>query len=250
MHQVSHVERDIPQEYTPGYADRQERKQLQGKRTEPGSKRSWTKTKEKLNHFSNSTRIKMAEFVGAIGTVAAVVQMAEYAAKASLEFYDFLKTIKNAPREIVDITRDINTFHKLVCNLQGSLSSPTVQDIVSRDADISHALKALEEPMVNCCDVFKSLTEKMRPHLKEDGSPVTPGTEKSSIDSDSSSKSNWKINRADMKWYFKRREVYSLISQLERTKVTFADAMGSTTLYEALFHLHDRDLNVCKKRIC
>lgn len=28
---------------------------------------------------------------------------------------------------------------------------------------------------------------------------------------------------------------------LELTKVTFADAMGSTTLYEAYFHLHDHD---------
>jgi hypothetical protein len=182
----------------------------------------------------------MAEFVGVIGTVAAVAQMAEYAAKASLEFYDFLKTIKNAPREIVDITRDINTFHKLVCNLQGSLSSPTVQEIVSQDADISHALKALEEPMANCCDVFKSLTEKMRPHLKEDDTPGTPEKEKNSTDSDSSSKSNWKISRADMKWYFKRREVYSLVSQLERTKVTFADAMGSTTLYDPALFLFSR----------
>jgi hypothetical protein len=200
----------------------------------------------------------MAEFVGAIGTVAAVAQMAEYAAKASLEFYDFLKTIKNAPKEILDITRDTNTFHKLVCNLQGSLSSPTVQDIVSRDADICHALEALEEPMANCCDVFKSLTEKMRPHLKVDAS-ASPETEKSSTDSESSSKSNWKISRADMKWYFKRREVYSLVSQLERTKVTFADAMGSATLYDPAYfyfsHAHYPLFylvwmkHMCKKRI-
>lgn len=237
MHRTSRVDCDSSQEHISGYADRQKKKKLQYKRTDPDPKRFWTRAKQRINYISNSISItrQMAEFVGAIGTVAAVAQMAEYAAKASLEFYDFLKTIKNAPREILDITRDTNTFHKLVCNLQGSLSSPTVQDIVSQDADISHALEALEEPMANCCGVFKSLTEKMRPHLKEDAS-VSPETEKTSTNSESSSKSNWKISRADMKWYFKRREVYSLVSQLERTKVTFADAMGSATLYDpALF---------------
>lgn len=178
----------------------------------------------------------MAEFVTAIGAIAAVAQMAEYGAKASLEFYDFLKTIKNAPREIVDISRDIEAFHKLVLNLQASLSSPTVQEIVKQDANICDALKTLEGPIANCCEVFKNLMEKLRPHLKEDASLLQTeqdGSGDKRTESPSAVKPNRKISRADMKWYFRRREVYSLITQLERTKVTFADAMGSITLYDS-----------------
>jgi hypothetical protein len=173
----------------------------------------------------------MAEFVTAIGAIAAVAQMAEYAAKSSLEFYHFLLTIKNAPQEVMSITRDIQSFNKLVCNLQSSLNSPTVQEVVGRDADISNSIKTLEEPMENCCDVFKKLMEKMRPHLKEEVSlsekeqqAVADGVVASAV------KPSRRISRGDVKWYFKRREVYHLISQLERTKSTFADAMGSITL--------------------
>ncbi|OKL61836.1 hypothetical protein UA08_02292 [Talaromyces atroroseus] len=175
----------------------------------------------------------MAEFVSAIGTIAAMAQMAEYAAKASLEFYDFLLTIKNAPREVMDITRDIQTFNKLVCNLQSSLNSPAVQEVVDRDVEISNSLQSLEEPITNCCDVFNNLMAKMRPHLKEE-EPLSEKQQQSVADNVASAiKPSRRISRGSVKWYFKRREVYQLVGQLERTKSTFADAMGSITLLDS-----------------
>lgn len=174
----------------------------------------------------------MAEFVGAIGIVASVAQMASYAAKTSLEFYSFLSTIRNAPREVRDITREIQTFNTLIVNLQNSLGTPVVQEILNQDADISNSIKSLQEPIEDCCDVFKSLMEKMRPHLKEDDTPLSQKEQQmSATDKPNPSR---RISRGDMKWYFKRKEVYHLVGQLDRAKVTFADAMGSVTLLLAL----------------
>lgn len=177
----------------------------------------------------------MAEIIATLGTIATVIQITEFAASASVEFYDFLRTIQNAPREITSIMRDIESFNRLVCNLKSSLSSADVQEIVKQDVEISKSLHSLEQPMQNCCDVFQSLMRKMRPHLKEESRDENGTTDTADSGSGSSSAAGNKLNRTikrgGVKWYFKRREVYSLIGELERTKVTFADAMGSVTLY-------------------
>ncbi|KAH8703261.1 ankyrin repeat-containing domain protein [Talaromyces proteolyticus] len=154
-----------------------------------------------------------------------ILQVAEIATKTSIQLYDFFSTITHAPQEIRGITRDINSFNTLVCNLTASLKSPDVRAIIENDLEITNAIESLKEPIGNSRKTFEKMEEKLRPHLKEDISSSEPP--KGNGDAPAQQR---RLSRTDVKWYFKRKEVYSLLGEMERNKVTFGDAMGYVTL--------------------
>lgn len=156
----------------------------------------------------------------AFGTASAVLGLAESAAKASLQLYQFFTTIRNAPQEIISISRDIKNFNMLVCNLQGALASPDIQEIVDQDHEINRALKDLQDPMDNCRLACDRVMRKLIPHLHlEESAHDVPGD-----------RSKRRMRRGDVMWFWRRREVFALMTDLERTKAMFSDAMGSLTL--------------------
>lgn len=156
----------------------------------------------------------------AIGTASAVLGLAEAAAKASLQLYQFFTTIRNAPQEIISISRNIKNFNLLVCNLQGALASPDIQEIVHQDHEINRALKDLQDPMDNCRLACDRVMRKLIPHLQL----------KESAHGGSEDGSKRRMRRGDVMWFWRRREVFALMTDLERTKAMFSDAMGSLTL--------------------
>lgn len=114
-------------------------------------------------------------------------------------------------------------------NLENSLKTDKVFDIVNADANISNALWTLKLPIQNCRNVFIKVKDKLRPHLKSDPPAADSGF---SDGSDGSMPVQCtRMSRTAFFWHFKRKDVLLLVTELERTKATFSDAMGSITLY-------------------
>lgn len=152
------------------------------------------------------------------------------AGQAALELYELVTVIRNAPHEITTISRDVHAFYVIVRNLENSLATESVFAIVNADADISSsALWTLELPIRNCHAAFDKVKEKLRPHLKSE----TLAAESGLADGEETPSAVHRIrmSSAGFFWYFKRKDVLTLVTELERTKATFADAMGSITLY-------------------
>jgi hypothetical protein len=102
----------------------------------------------------------------AIGTAAAVLQLAETSAKASLMLYQLFLTVKNAPKEIANLSRDIKNFNVLVGNSERALASSNVQMIVNQDPQINRAFEDLREPMRSCQEVCDRVMRRLGPHLE------------------------------------------------------------------------------------
>lgn len=66
----------------------------------------------------------MAEVVG---TVAAVLELAQTTASTALQVYEFFSVIRDAPREINTLSQDVHAFYSLVNNLAASLDSVSVR---------------------------------------------------------------------------------------------------------------------------
>lgn len=158
-------------------------------------------------------------------TAAAILQVAEMAGKTAFQIHEAISIIRDAPREIQTINRDVHSFYILVHNLSESLSSDLVSNIVNEDTEISNALWTLNDPILNCCAALDRLMKKIKPHLKTDESSSQPE------DESSETVQRTRISRSDIMWYFRRKGVYNLANDLERTKSTFESAMGSITLY-------------------
>lgn len=145
-----------------------------------------------------------------VSGAASILQLAEMAGKTALELYNFVSIIKNAPEEINGICRDIRAFYALICSLNESLQSHNIRAIVERDSEISRSIQNLHFPLDNCRSTFDRVINKLKPHLKADPA---------------------RFSRNNVMWYFRRREIYALAMELERSKATFGEAMGSITLY-------------------
>lgn len=160
----------------------------------------------------------------AIGTVSAILGLAEASVTTSLKLYQLFTAIRDAPREITSISRDIKNFSTLAKNLESALVSPDVQTVVGEDPQIRQALEDLLEPIENCHQACIQIQEKVERHFQP---------EKSSSQRSEDNTKTLSINRVrngSVSWYFRRGEVFALISRFQLTKGMFSDAMGSLTL--------------------
>lgn len=166
---------------------------------------------------------------GGVSAAAAILQLAQMAGKTALEVYEFCSAVRDAPREISAISSDVNALKILLRNLESSLSSAAVQDVVNEDDEVTGALWTLETPIQNCHNSLKHVKTKMSPYLKiDDVSAQSPDlTEQSATTQPQPSR----VRRTYILWFFKRKEIFGLVAELERTKSTLSDAMGSITLY-------------------
>lgn len=165
-----------------------------------------------------------------VGTVSAILSMAQVSVKASIELYHFFTTIRDAPQEIISISRDTKNFHTLVKNLETALQSVHVQRVVREDPQIDQALQDLLYPIENCHQTCLQIQERLQRHFK----PEIPA--QSSGDTSSTQPQRRLQSGGSVKWYFRRSEVFALIARFQLTKGMFSDAMGSLTLYVFRFH--------------
>lgn len=91
----------------------------------------------------------MTDPLTAVGSTAAILQLATAAATTSIKVYQFVSTIKNAPREIQNLGRDIEDFHTLVQHLSEALKSTDICELIDREKPISRAVADLQYPIGN-----------------------------------------------------------------------------------------------------
>lgn len=163
-----------------------------------------------------STRKPAAQNPQKMETAAAILQVAEMAGKTAFQIHEAISIIRDAPREIQTINRDVHSFYILVHNLSESLSSDLVSNIVNEDTEISNALWTLNDPILNCCAALDRLMKKIKPHLKTDES--LPSSQPEYESSETVRRTH--ISRSDIMWHFRRKGVYNLANDLERTKST------------------------------
>ncbi|KAJ5478161.1 hypothetical protein N7530_003670 [Penicillium desertorum] len=168
-----------------------------------------------------------------IGTVAAVLQLTQAAATTALQVYEFFSVIHNAPQEISTLSRDVRAFYTLFHNLETSLGSAGVKAAIDRDVEIETALKTLIDPISNCRAALSRMKDKLSPHLRADISSVQVSKQDSEAGRPISVE-RLRMRSGNVSWFFKRKEVFASALELERTKATFGDAMGSITLLLAL----------------
>ena len=166
----------------------------------------------------------MTDPLTAVGSAAAILQLATAAATTSMKVYQLVSTIKNAPREIQSLGRDIKDFHTLVQHLSEALKSANVRELIDREKPISRAVADLQYPIGKCELSCRQVESKLGLQLQLDkaegsGNPDTGNCKKDRV---------WV---RDWMWPIRRKEVYQLISELQRTRLLFSDAMGSLTLY-------------------
>ncbi|KAB8259688.1 hypothetical protein BDV32DRAFT_123945 [Aspergillus pseudonomiae] len=174
----------------------------------------------------------MADPGSVIGTVAAVLQLAQTACKAALELYNFCSVVRNAPQEIITISRDAHAFYMTISNLENSLRSDTVATVVSRDTEIMTSLETLKIPIENCSLACEAILEKLQPHPRVDGSSSQDATITDTTDG--TLPIQRRFSRGNVMWYFKRKEILALGADLERSKATLGSAMGNAIFLVAL----------------
>ncbi|RMZ41872.1 hypothetical protein AFCA_011224 [Aspergillus flavus] len=107
----------------------------------------------------------MADPISVIGTVAAVLQLAQSACKAALGLYNSCSVVQNAPQEIISISRDVHAFYMTISNLESSLRSDEVATVVNGDVQIMLTLETLKIPIENFSKASEAIMEKLIPHL-------------------------------------------------------------------------------------
>lgn len=157
-----------------------------------------------------------------LGTVSAVLAIAETSLKASSALHNLFTTIKDAPREIIVLDRDISVFNSLVISLQAALNSEDVMVIVKRDIEIDKLLEILLLPMTNCKEVCEEIHKKLQSFR------VSLPSSEGALDIEPPRRFQLKF----AKWHFAKKDVYALLARFQASKGIFSDAMGTLTLYE------------------
>ena len=96
-----------------------------------------------------------------LGTVSAVLTIAEVSIKASSGLYELFKSIEDAPEEVMVLGRDVKSFEIIVRNLTVSLNSPDVKRVVEEDHELAEALDRLRDPMENCHQSCNYIQKKL-----------------------------------------------------------------------------------------
>lgn len=121
----------------------------------------------------------------------------------------------------------------LLSNLQGSLESAETRRTVDQDYEIRKAMDGLQGLIRRCGNTCGQVKECLIPYIrnrkpKKASIEGTNGDKKGRPVAGSSSS----IGSTDkVVWFFKRKDVFQRVFELQRTKALFSDAMGSLTLY-------------------
>lgn len=166
----------------------------------------------------------MTDPLSAVGAAGAILELATAAARTSMKVYQLVSTIRNAPREIKNLGRDIKDFHTLVQHLSEALDSPDIRELIDREKPISRAVADLQYPIGKCELSCRQVESKLGLQLQLDKA-------EGSGNHDTGNGKQDRVWVRDWMWPIRRKEIYQLISELQRTRLLFSDAMGSLTLY-------------------
>jgi len=170
-------------------------------------------------------------------TAVAVLQLAGTAVKTSIALYEIISTIKNAPKEILNLRNDLGALSTLLRNLEMALESPKAQRLVDQDETVRSMignLQTLIEGCQNGCLEVQGKLSSLSQVRRSPGAPSADSTERNTendpFDYMVMSREGIDVRRS-ISWLFRRRGIFAAVHELQRTRHLLSDAMGGITLY-------------------
>ena len=144
-----------------------------------------------------------------IGLIASVVGVTGAALAASKALSDMIDQIRNAPEEILAISKDTHSFHDIITNVQVAITDQFIVSKLATEQQILRAVRQLEGPLKNCGTILTQMRSRIKSHLKQSGD------------------GGFRVSNFDMRWIFQRKDVMDCRNRLETTKSTLNAALSS-----------------------
>lgn len=134
--------------------------------------------------------------------IAGVVGIASVAAQSSKALCDLIDSIRSAPDEIKNISRDTHAFYTIIFSLESSLRDAKVTALIADDEPLTALVGNLKDPLANCTSVLGQLMVKIQSFVRP-------------LDGE-----RYRMSSNDLKWWYGRRDVLDLTARVEATKAT------------------------------
>ena len=122
-----------------------------------------------------------------IGLLASLIAVAGAAITSSKALFELVDQVRNAPEEVLAISRDTHSFHNVVSSVRGAIRDPAVVRILEEDCQLRDLVKELEDPLRNCAAVLAQLKPRIQAYLKPN------------------SKGGYQISFVNVRWIFKKK---------------------------------------------
>ena len=142
--------------------------------------------------------------------VLGVITISTAALQCSKALYELLDNIREAPEQIIVISRDAHAFYSVVCSLDSALRDEVINSVLENDGSLTTLVGNLEQPIRNCSKTLGQMMAKIQAHVK------------------TSEKNGLKFS-LDLKWYFTKRGVKEGMDRLGHDKATLDTALSALT---------------------
>lgn len=139
-----------------------------------------------------------------------VITVGTAALQCSKALYELLDNIREAPDQIIAISRDAHAFYSVVCSLDSALLDEVINSVLEKDGNLATLVGNLEQPIRNCSKTLGQMMVKIQAHVK------------------TSDKNDLKFS-LDLKWYFTKRGVKEGMDRLGHDKATLDTALSALT---------------------
>lgn len=157
-----------------------------------------------------------------IGTASAVLQLTGATVEVCIQLHALISTLRNAPKEILNLSNDLQSLNALLRNLQFALESRDAQTIIDQDIGVRGAMSNLRTLIASCHNSCNQLTSKLKAEKPGDGPTHEQKPSPSGREGRDVRRSIW--------WLFNRKGIFASVDELQRTKFLMSDSMGSITL--------------------
>lgn len=134
--------------------------------------------------------------------VAGVLGIVSVAAQSSKSLCELIDTVRSAPSEVKNISRDTHAFYNILFSLESSLKDSKVTAAIADDESLITLLANLSEPLKNCTNILGQLMVKIQGFIR----PLD-GERK-------------RFSSNDLKWWMGKKEILELTSRVDATKAT------------------------------
>ena len=97
-----------------------------------------------------------------LSILAGVLGVTAITAESAKRLCELLDTIRTAPEEIKNISRDTQAFYSILFSLESSLRDAEVTAVIAKDEALTALVGNLEEPLKSCTKVLGQLMVKMQ----------------------------------------------------------------------------------------
>ncbi|KAL8711912.1 MAG: hypothetical protein Q9225_007041 [Loekoesia sp. 1 TL-2023] len=137
-----------------------------------------------------------------LSAIAGVLGIVSVAAQSAKTLYELIDTVRSAPNEIKNISRDTHAFYNILFSLESSLKDVKVTAAIAEDEGLTALVGNLREPLGNCTSVLGQLMVKIQGFVR----PLD-GERK-------------RFSNNDLKWWIGKKEILELTGRVEATKAT------------------------------